>query len=113
MKHIENNMGDITGSSVNVASDNATASTSYNVNTVIQPIDKAAEELIIHLRKGLNPETFPVIEGMINQVTEEAKKEDGDESKIKGLIGVISPLIQTAGLIPSALEAFQNWTAFL
>lgn len=112
-KKIDNRMGNVTGSSINVGSDDATATTTYNVNTVAQPIDNAAEELITHLRKALTPETFPVVEGMINQATEEAKKEDKDDSKIKGLISVINPLIQTAGLIPSAVEAFQNWASFL
>jgi hypothetical protein len=112
-KKIETTISKVTGSSLNIASEHSTATTSYNATTVVKPIDKATDELIYLLKSELNPETFPIVKGLVNQAAEESKNDNKDESKIKGILSILEPLVQTAGLIPAAVQAYQNWATML
>lgn len=107
------NISGITNSAIVVNSENSSATTSVQQTSGSAELDKAMETLMSFVVAHLSPETAKVGEDLIKQATEEAKKPNRDESKLKGLLGILEPVIKTAAAVPELLNAFTGWSHLL
>jgi len=102
-----------TNSSIVNDSQHSSATTHIQQIQTNQPIDLAADKLIKMINDHLSVDTAKMAESLVKQATEEIKKADKDDSKIRGFFGVLEPLMKTALLIPDAIDAFGKWAHLL
>lgn len=111
-KKIETNIGDVKGASINIASQHSNTTIHYTETVESnQELAKMTSELVALLKANFPPETVSVVSSMVNDaVTEAEKGENKDISKIKGLINVLSPIVQS---IPTVVQTFSSWASMI